>query len=93
MPTATIPGINAMMEGGTSEKGVHLEPSIRGAAEMEKIIFGLQMVSMTNMIGSAGIWVGGGRLVQSRRDSIGKAIKQRRTQHVMGIRGTTGRVP
>lgn len=65
MPTATIPGINAMMEGGKSEKGVHLEPSIRGAAEMENIIFGQQMASMTNMIGSAGIWVGGTELFRA----------------------------
>lgn len=65
MPTATIPGINAMMEGGTSEKGVHLEPSIRGAAEMENIIFGQQIASMTNMIGSAGIWVGRAELFRA----------------------------
>lgn len=92
MPTATIPGINAMMEGGKSERDTSGTIHQRSSRDGEHNIWTADGVNdqydwLSRHLG----W--GSRIVQSRRHSIGQAIKQRRTQHVMGIRGTTGRVP
>lgn len=49
------PGINARMEKIQVRGECCLEPSSRGTAEMEDIIFGQQAMSMTSMMDSAGM--------------------------------------
>lgn len=73
------------MEEGTGKRAFFLEPSTRGAAQLEGMIWGLQMTPMADMIGAAGM---GG---QKGQDSVGKVINQEKAQHVMGIKGVPPR--